>query len=64
MKARVLVDWAAIVALPLVSLGALLFLGGSVDRCLSPGPSWGADPGRGALRAQCSAQEQTFQTAS
>ncbi|GAC1668830.1 MAG: hypothetical protein NVS9B8_11370 [Candidatus Limnocylindrales bacterium] len=39
MNGRVAADWLAIVALPVVSLGALVFLGGSVDACLSPGPA-------------------------
>jgi hypothetical protein len=42
---RVVVDRVAIVALPVVSLGALLVLGGSVDPCLSPGPSCGVHTG-------------------
>jgi hypothetical protein len=39
MKMRVVVDWVAILALPVVSLVALLFLGDSIDQCLSPGPA-------------------------
>lgn len=42
---RVVVDRVAIVALPVVSLGALLVLGGSIDPCLSPGPSCGMHTG-------------------
>lgn len=42
---RVVVDRVAIVALPVVSLGALLVLGGSLDPCLSPGPSCGVHTG-------------------
>lgn len=45
MRIRVVVDRVAIVALPVVSLGALLVLGGSVDPCLSPGPSCGVRTG-------------------
>lgn len=45
MRIRVVVDWVAIVALPVISLGALLVLGGNVDPCLSPGPSCGVHAG-------------------
>ena len=45
MRMRVVVDRVAIVALPVVSLGALLVLGGSVEPCLSPGPSCGVRSG-------------------
>ena len=38
-------DWVAIVSLPIVALGALLFLGGRVDPCLSPDPSCGVGAG-------------------
>ena len=45
MNTRVVVDWVGIVALPVVSLGAFLFLGGYIDPCLSPGPNCAAHPG-------------------
>ncbi len=45
MNGRVVVDWVAIIALPVISLVALLFLGGHVDQCLSPGPNCAAHPG-------------------
>ena len=39
MNRRTIVDWVAIVAFPVVAVGALVLLGGSVDPCLAPGPS-------------------------
>jgi hypothetical protein len=45
MNGRVVVDWVAIVALPVISLVALVILGGSVDQCLTPGPDCAARPG-------------------
>jgi hypothetical protein len=45
MRMRVVVDRVAIIALPVVALGAVLVLGGSVDPCLSPGPSCGVHKG-------------------
>jgi hypothetical protein len=45
MKRRLVIDWVAVVALPIVVLGALLFLGGRVDPCLSPDPSCGVNAG-------------------
>jgi hypothetical protein len=45
MKRRVVVDLVAIIALPAISVVALLFLGGSVDQCLAPGPNCAAHPG-------------------
>ena len=45
MNRRAVVDWVAVVALPLVALAALVLLGGGVDPCLSPGPSCGTESG-------------------
>jgi hypothetical protein len=45
MNRRVAVDWLGIVALPVVSVGAFLFLGGYVDQCLSSGPNCAVHPG-------------------
>lgn len=39
MTKRVIINWAAIVALPLVAVGAFVLLGGTVDQCLAPSPS-------------------------
>lgn len=45
MKRRAVVDWVAVVALPVAAFAALMFLGDRVDPCLSPGPSCGTEPG-------------------
>jgi len=39
MSRRVIIDWAAIVALPVVAVGALVLLGSNIDPCLAPSPS-------------------------
>jgi hypothetical protein len=45
MKARLILDRVAVVALLAVVLGALLFLGGSVDPCLASSPACGVHEG-------------------
>ena len=39
MSGRIIIDWAAIVALPVIAVAALVLLGDRIDACLAPGPA-------------------------